>query len=424
MYRTAYAENKIVKAGVSTPSGAGKLLRSQGETFTKGQTMKRVGHLWNEIISNGNLFKAIEEVNKSHRWRAPGKPNKLVMEIELHKPEYVVRLRKILEDFYQSTPIPKRRYDRNAKKWRDIKEPKLWPDQYVHHALIQVVMPVMMRGMDRRICGSIPGRGAIDGVKIIKKWMKVPKETRYCLECDIHHFYDSLDPRVVMDRMRRLIKDPKVLDLIWRIVKDGIKIGFYTSQWFGNTVLQPLDQALRDAGVKCYVRYMDNFTLFAGRKRTLTNALKIIESWLNAHGMRLKDNHQIFKIKSKMKKVYGKEGLTRIRERLPNAMGYRFGRGFTIIRKHGLFTIKRNVASFWKKVKAGKYISSKYCLGLLSRLGRLRHCNNIHIYERFVPNGTQRKAKQIIKANRKESLTWNSALEQFKRETISKPSFA
>jgi retron-type reverse transcriptase len=207
-------------------------------------------------------------------------------------------------------------------------------------------MPVMMRGMDRRICGSIPGRGAIDGVKIIKKWMKVTKETRYCLECDIHHFYDSLDPRVVMDRMRHLIKDPKVLDLIWRIVKDGIKIGFYTSQWFGNTVLQPLDQALRDAGVKCYVRYMDNFTLFAGRKRTLTNALKIIESWLNAHGMRLKDNHQIFKIKSKMKKVYGKEGLTRIRERLPNAMGYRFGRGFTIIRKHGLFTIKRNVASF------------------------------------------------------------------------------
>lgn len=48
--------------------------------------------------------------------------------------------------------------------------------------------------------------------------------------------------------MRCLIKDRRVLDLIWRIVKDGVRIGSYTSQWFANTVLQPLDQMIRDSG--------------------------------------------------------------------------------------------------------------------------------------------------------------------------------
>ena len=373
--------------------------------------MKRADNLWDKILTNGNLLQAIDEVNKSHRWCAPGVPNKKVVEIELNKANYAYELREIIKDFIQHPTKKKRRWDKNARKWRDIEEPRLWPDQYVHHALIQVIMPTLMKGMDRWVCGSIPGRGAIDGVNAIKKWMMNPKETRYCAEADIYHFYASLDPKIVMKRMRHLIKDAKVLDLIWRIIKDGIKIGFYTSQWFGNVILQPLDQQIRDIGIHRSIRYLDNFTLFSKGKKTLKKALRLIGKWLINHRMRLKGNYQIFKIKNKIKIEITTTGMTRVRDRLPNALGYRFGRGFTLLRKNGLLTIKRDVKNFLKKIKNHRHIPPKHCYALLSRLGRLRHCNHVRIYETYIPNGTQRKAKNIIR-KRKETMEWNSILEQ------------
>ena len=88
-------------------------------------------------------------------------------------------------------------------------------DQYVHHALIQVLQPVFMRGMDYYCCGSIRDRGPHHARKAIEIWMdKDPRGTKYEFCGDIRHFYDSLQPEVVMDRMRQLIKDRRVLDLI------------------------------------------------------------------------------------------------------------------------------------------------------------------------------------------------------------------
>ena len=70
--------------------------------------------------------------------------------------------------------------------------------------------------------------------------------------------------------LRRKIKDEAFLGLIWRIIKDGIKIGFYISQWLANAVLEPLDHYIREKlgdGVRHYVRYIDNLTIFGHNKR-------------------------------------------------------------------------------------------------------------------------------------------------------------
>ena len=117
------------------------------------------------------------------------------------------------------------RYDSTAGKWREINEPALWPDQYVHHVIVQVLAPVLMRGMDFYCCGSIPGRGPHRARKAIEKWLeKDQKGTKYAAELDIKKFYPSLSPREVMRFLRRKIKDEAFLGLIWRIIKDGIKL--------------------------------------------------------------------------------------------------------------------------------------------------------------------------------------------------------
>lgn len=259
--------------------------------------MKRATKLGPKMLSNDNIREAIVTVNSTHRWLPGHKKNPTVEWVEQDIDARIVELRQIIVDGFVPCPMKKkRRWDKSAGKWRDVCEPKLWPDQYVHHILIQVLEPVFMRGMDRYCCGSIKGRGIHYGMKAMKKWMRGnPKDTKYCLELDIYHFYDSLTPKVVMDRLRQLIKDFKVLDLCERILSQGIAIGVYCSQWFANVVLQPLDHAIHEMGfgVTRDMRYMDNFTIYASAKRKLRKVFAFIKNWLNAHDLDVKGNWQI-----------------------------------------------------------------------------------------------------------------------------------
>ena len=367
--------------------------------------MKRADNLFDKLISDKNLKAAIDEVNRSHRWLNGHKPNQMTLWVEKTKWDRVKELRKIITDgFVQSPPHIKERYDANARKWRTISEPLLWPDQYVHHALIQTIQPVMMRGMDRYCCGSIRGRGTHYAKRAIEKWMNCDtKGTRYCFSCDIRHFYDSLKPEIVMDRMRSLIKDARVLDLISRIVKDGIKIGAYPSQWFANTTLQPLDVIIRQSGLcSHYVRYMDNITIFGSNKRNLRKLKAIVEKWLNDHELRLKGDWQIFPVVSD----YQPKG------RMPDAVGYRYGRGYTLPRKHNLLRIKRGIRRYRKRTTSGRRIPPRMANSILSRLGQLKHCNNMNIY-RMIFKGEKiiRALKNIVREQRKELSTWNMFLE-------------
>lgn len=307
-----------------------------------------------------------------------------------------------MNGFEPTKPRIKKRYDRNAEKWRDISEPLLYPDQYVHHMMIQVLEPIFMRGMDYYCCGSIKGRGAIFGVNAIKSWMKKDyKGTRWCGEFDIRHFYNELSPSVVIDRMKELIKDHRTIDLAERCLKYGVLIGAYFSQWFANTVLQKLDVAIRKTGISHYIRYIDNFTIFSKDKRSLKKAKRVIEKWLELHKLHLKSNWQIFKVPYKCS----------LKTRLPNALGYRYGRTFTLIRKHRLLSIKRQIKSYYRN---RENVTFKFAASLLSRIGGLKHCNNSNIFKNIVPKGLQKALKIIIKRHQRRELTeWNIYLERY-----------
>lgn len=366
--------------------------------------MKRTAHLYEELISHDNLMLALIEVNASHRWLPKHRPNKIVAWVEQDMEARVNELRKIIEQIVYhkrqlSKPKQKQRYDKSAGKWRIINEPKLWPDQYIHHALVQVLQPTMMRGMDRHCCGSIRSRGIHYGKKKIEKWMDTDaRGTKYCEELDIHHFYDSIDPKYIMARLRCLIKDWRVLKICEEILRYGVLIGLYTSKWFANTLLQPLDQLIRDSGFCThYLRYMDNFTIFGSNKRKLHKLRKLIEEWLAEVNLSLKENWQVFPTKSRM----------------PCALGYRFGRGYTLLKKRNLFRLKRKLNEYYRRRRKHRKISAKMATGLISRLGQLKHCSNKNVYEKIYHGKVQRELKQVIRNDmRKERLTWSMYLEQ------------
>ena len=379
--------------------------------------IKRERNLFNKLISDDNLSKAIDEDNRTHRWKRGHRPNGCTAWIEETKPERIEELRNILiNGFIQKEPRVTKRYDASARKYRLVSEPIQWPDQYVHHALIQVIQPVCMRGMDPYCCGSIRGRGTQKARKAISGWMvKDPRRTKYEFCGDIRHFYDSLKPEVVMDRMRQLIKDHRILDLIWSIIKEGVLIGAYTSQWFANTVLQPLDNMIRQSGLcSYYVRYMDNLTLFGSNKRKLKKLKVMVEERLNEKELKLKNDWQIFPVVRTEPKVSRKDmGYRSPKGRMPDAVGYRYGRGFILPRKHNLLRLKRTIAKYRWRVRHNKRMPYGCASGILSRLGQLKHCNNCNIYKRLFKGGRiVRELKRLVRKERKEEeLTWSMYLE-------------
>lgn len=359
--------------------------------------MKRKGRLFDILISDTNLSKAIDAVNSTHRWKKGHKPNCCTLMVEKNKNRKIRELRDIITKGF--TPKEYRitkLWDNNSKKERTIYVPAQWPDQYVHHALIQVLERTFMKGMDAYCCGSISKRGPHYAAKAISSWMKRDyKGTKYVLSLDIFHFYESIKSNVIMERMKHLIKDYRILAMIENIVKNGITIGSYTSQWFANVLLQPLDRIIRNSKLcKYYVRYMDNFTIFSGNKRHLRKLKEIINDWLKEHYLKLKDDWQIFNTS----------------HRLPDAVGYRFGRGYILLRKRNLLKIKRGIAKCTKKLNSNKLISYKLATSVISRCGQLNHCNSYNIIKSIDP--VVSKLKHIIRKKRKEEVKWNTYLAQ------------
>lgn len=370
--------------------------------------MKRV-RVYKEIISDENLRLAIREVNAGNH-----SLNKKVIEIENNMDEYVEKLRAFIQglvdgDEHMHPPLKRRRWDRNADsgkgKWRDINEPLLWPDQYVHHAVVQPMIPHIMRSMDRYCIASVPGRGNSYGVKALKKWMKNDVEgTKYCCECDIYHCFEELDPPYVIEALKRVFKDTETLWLCDAIMEYGVLIGAFFSAWFLHLTLQPLDLMIhqKQYGVSHYLRQMDNFTIFGSNKRKLRKLLEDIKKWLAEIGMKIKGNWQIFRVgfTPKVEKAHQalpKKKQRHRRPRLPSALGYRFGHGYTILRKHNLFRLKQSLHLYYYRRDRNRVISFKRASGLISRLGQLRKCNHQQVLDRHYQPKTMFALKKVVR---------------------------
>lgn len=79
--------------------------------------MKRVGKLFEQIITEENLARAIEEVNRTHHWHSHHSPNACTAWVEETQPERVRELRKIITDgFEPKAPHITQRWDASAQK--------------------------------------------------------------------------------------------------------------------------------------------------------------------------------------------------------------------------------------------------------------------------------------------------------------------
>lgn len=173
-----------------------------------------------------------------------------------------------------------------------IKDPKLRKihkapvrNRILHHAIFRILYPIFDRVFifDSYSCRIKKGtHRAIDRLrKFARKTSKNNTKACYILKCDIKKFFDSVDQNILIDLIKKKIKDKNAVWLIEKIIRSfatlpnkGLPLGNITSQLFANVYLNELDYFLKHTlKIKHYIRYCDDF-VFLDKNRK--NLLKIL----------------------------------------------------------------------------------------------------------------------------------------------------
>lgn len=318
--------------------------------------MKRIGNVYEKITSLDNCIEAVKNATRYKRKR--NRPETKVFDYTVNRHYYGYLVSEMLKNkaFVPSEPNHFFIEEGIKKKKREIYAPKLFPDQIVHWAIIQVIGPMILNSFYEYSCGSLPNRGP----SLVRKYLtnklaidtehhkKVRSIYKYCLKLDIHHFFQSINRDIMMNILESKFKDRDLLHLLRSIIYmpntgTGLPIGFYTSQWMANLYLDKFDHWLKSRLAKdfedsIYIRYVDDLVIVASNKRKLLRIKEEISEYLKTNldlTLKYDTDDQIFDI--------GKRPI--------DFIGFKFTYGKTTTRN----SIFRNAIKSEKRLNSSRY---------------------------------------------------------------------
>lgn len=376
--------------------------------------MKSYNHLYENFIDIDNIIKAIHNASKRKKRRREVQEvinnpwhhaNQIIDMIERgeYKPQKHV-LRKILDK-----SSGKERYIMKPYFFRNMEGKEVY-EQVIQHALVQVLKPIIMKGMYCHSYGSIPGRGCHSGKRALAGYIRNKKNTKdikYGLKCDIHHFYQSINIPLLKELLSKKIHDERFLKILFIVLDSniglmkgkeidmGLPIGFYSSQWLANFFLQNFDHYLKEKlRVKFYIRYMDDFVILDSNKRKLQNVLSEIKHYLKDIKLHLKKNYQLF-----LFDYVRKDG--HFTGRPINFMGFKFYRSRTTLRKPILKRARRAAKQVDKAIKENR-LNWYYCSRIMSYKGWFIHTDTKRYVRKYIkPYMHEYRCKKVLRQHGK-----------------------
>jgi hypothetical protein len=354
--------------------------------------MKSYKNLMEQIASKENIRLAIMNASKRKRHRRD------VQEVLNNIDYHIERVQELLLSGTFKAHIDAACIvnEGTHNKVRRIRKPHFKYDQIIHHCIIQVLQPIFIKPMYEYSCGSIPKRGAHYGKKRIEKWLRNDvKNTKYVFKMDIKHFYESIDKEILKRMLRKKIKDKQAMQLIEQVIdacEKGLPLGNYTSQWFANFMLTPLDHYIKEQlHAKYYMRYMDDIVIFGSNKKELHKIHKAIEKYLTENlKLRIKENWQVFRFEYKGK------------GRPLDFMGWKFYRDKTTLRKSIFIRIMR------KARRVGRHTTIQGAYGMVSYMGYIKNTDTYGSYiDHIRPHINIGKLKKFIGKRAKTGRRYN-----------------
>jgi len=239
--------------------------------------MKRAGHLWEQVVERGNLLCAFHKA-------ARGKRQKL--EVRRFGDAIDTSLERLREQIISGT-FQLGRF--HVFKVYDPKERTIhaarFEERVFQHAIMNVCEPFFERQLIYHTYACRQNKGRL---RAIKAGERNARRNQWYLKLDIRKYFESIPHAPLLGGLRRLFKDPELLDWLERIVGShcvvagrGLPIGSLSSQYLANFYLSELDRLCQSLpGIRGYVRYMDDFVLWASEKDALLEAGRRIECFV------------------------------------------------------------------------------------------------------------------------------------------------
>lgn len=335
--------------------------------------MKRVGYLLTEETVTLDLCKLAIIKAARHKHKRVS-----VIKVLENLEEKAQELRRmVLQETYE--PAPYRCchiVDHPSGKARILQKPQFFPDQCVHHIIILLLGNELLKRLDPYAIASIKKRGIHYGHKAIRRWLQRSKtNTKYCLKCDIRKCYDNILPPVVVASVARFVKDKRFLRLVAKVAYShpSLPLGNYTSGWFQNLVMGPMDRMIRqNEATAYYLRYVDDFIVLGPNKRKLRKLVDEIQKVLATLGLQLKGNWQIFPVD----------------DRGIDMLGYRFYRKHTTMRRRNILSLMRTIRTYQRDP------SPAHARSLLSRIGGCKWFSSYNFWMKYCSNLNFKRMKR------------------------------
>ena len=202
-----------------------------------------------------------------------------------------------------------RRFTIHEPKRREIAAAP-FRDRVVHHALCNLLAPVLERRFIARSFSCQVGKGTTAARECCRQLVN---QYRYVLKCDVRKFFPSLDHAILEAKLAEWVGCPGAREVMRQILASfhtgnelpavpfpgddwlaaagrprGVPIGNLTSQLWGNFYLDDLDHRLTEEQRHgAYVRYTDDFLLFGNNPTRLWELRADLVAQLAAVRLRL-----------------------------------------------------------------------------------------------------------------------------------------
>jgi len=327
--------------------------------------------LYFRITAFPTLLGAFRKASKGKRYRPEVLAFGANLEAELFQ------LQQELRSFVYS-PGPYRQFTIREPKPRLVSAAP-FRDRVVHHALIAVIAPPLERHFVRTSYANRHGYGSH---RALRRFARACREHPWVLQADIRLYFPSIDHQLLLAQLERRIACRPTLWLLRAILANGARagpaidafpgddlltplqrprglpIGNLTSQFLANLHLDPIDHHLRSLpGVRAYLRYVDDLSLFADHPETLRHSLTVLRTELHALRLRLHPNK------------------TQIRRTATGAsfVGFHLIGGRIRLRNHSLLRIRRGLRRHSRNLPQGRISAARARASALSWDAHLAH---------------------------------------------------
>lgn len=168
----------------------------------------------------------------------------------------------------------------------------------MHHAIFRILYPMFDPTFVFDSYSCRLGKGTHRAVRRLKKFAvglsRNNHRNIFVLKCDVKKFFDSVNHEILLELIKRKIKDSDTIRLVKTIVASfekipgtGLPIGNVTSQLFANIYLNELDRYVKhELKAKHYIRYCDDFVILNSGPEDLEKICISVENFLR-HDLKL-----------------------------------------------------------------------------------------------------------------------------------------